>query len=51
MNALQAAGMQFDLMIHPHRTHSISGGNTTVHLLTRATDWLVEQLAPAQLAS
>ena len=42
--------MQFDLMIHPHRTHSISGGNTTVHLLTRATDWLVEQLAPAQPA-
>lgn len=46
-NALQAADKQFDLMIYPNRTHSISGGNTTVHLFTLITDWLVEKLADA----
>ncbi len=44
-NALQAANKQFDLMIYPNRTHSIAGGNTTVHLFTMITDWLVENLA------
>ncbi len=47
VNALQAAGKQFDLMIYPNRTHSISGGNTTVHLFTMITDWLVEKLVDA----
>ena len=46
-NALQAADKQFDLMIYPNRTHGISGGNTTVHLFTLITDWLVEKLADA----
>jgi dipeptidyl-peptidase-4 len=43
-NALQAANRQFDMMIYPNRTHSISGGNTTVHLFTKITDWLVGKL-------
>ncbi len=34
-------------MIYPNRTHGISGGNTTVHLFTMITDWLVEKLATA----
>lgn len=47
-NTLQAAGKQFDLMVYPNRTHSISGGNTTLHLFTMITDWLVEKLADAE---
>jgi dipeptidyl-peptidase-4 len=43
-NALQAAGKQFQLMAYPNRTHSISGGNTSVHLYTLMTDWLVQNL-------
>ncbi|MGH7445778.1 MAG: S9 family peptidase, partial [Longimicrobiales bacterium] len=51
-NALQEANEQFDLMIYPNRTHSISGGNTTVHLFNHITSWLVDKLAqPAQPTS
>ena len=51
-DALQAANRQFELMIYPNRTHSISGGNTTVHLFTLITDWLIEKLAqPAAVTS
>jgi dipeptidyl-peptidase-4 len=44
VNALQAAGKQFDFMAYPNRTHSISGGRTSVHLFTLLTDWLHENL-------
>lgn len=44
-DALQAANRQFGLMIYPNRTHSISGGKTTVHLFDLVTAWLVEKLA------
>jgi len=47
VNALQAAGKQFGLMIYPNRTHSIAGGNTQVHLFTLLTNWLDERLAGA----
>ncbi len=51
-DALQAAQRQFSLMIYPNRTHSISGGTTTVHLFDLVTAWLVEKLAqPARAAS
>lgn len=51
-DALQAAQRQFGLMIYPNRTHSISGGTTTVHLFDLVTAWLVEKLAqPARAAS
>jgi dipeptidyl-peptidase 4 len=43
-NALQAAGKQFQLMAYPNRTHSISGGRTSVHLYTMMTDWLEQNL-------
>jgi dipeptidyl-peptidase-4 len=43
-NALQAAGKQFQLMAYPNRTHSISGGRTSVHLYTMMTDWIVQNL-------
>jgi dipeptidyl-peptidase-4 len=40
VNALEAQGTQFELMMYPGRTHSISGGNTQVHLFTMMTDFL-----------
>jgi dipeptidyl-peptidase 4 len=42
--ALQAAGKQFQLMAYPNRNHSISGGNTSLHLFTMMTDWVVQNL-------
>jgi len=44
-DALQAAGKPFDLMIYPNRTHSISGGNTDVHLYNAMTEWILRFLA------
>lgn len=49
INALQAENEQFDLMIYPNRTHSISGGNTTVHLFSKITSWLLENLVNSSL--
>jgi dipeptidyl-peptidase 4 len=43
-NALQAGGAQFQFMAYPNRTHSISGGRTSVHLYTMMTDWLLANL-------
>jgi dipeptidyl-peptidase-4 len=43
-NALEAANKQFGLMIYPNRTHSISGGNTQLHLFTLMTRWITEKL-------
>ncbi|HEX7118984.1 MAG TPA: S9 family peptidase [Longimicrobiales bacterium] len=48
VNALQEAGKQFDFMLYPNKTHSISGGNTSLHLFTMMTEWLERNLkAPA----
>jgi len=44
VDALQKAGKQFDFMMYPNRNHSISGGNTSVHLYTLMTNWLEEHL-------
>jgi dipeptidyl-peptidase 4 len=41
---LQAEGKQFELMLYPNRTHSISGGNTQLHLYTLLTRWVKEHL-------
>lgn len=38
------AGVQFDMAIYTNRNHGIRGGNTTMHLYTRMTDFLKEQL-------
>ena len=43
VDALQAAGKQFDFMIYPDRNHSIAGGRTT-HLYTLMTNWITENL-------
>ena len=42
--ALVQADKQFDMHIYTNRNHSIRGGNTTKHLLTRVTDFFIEHL-------
>lgn len=46
VNALVAANRPFHLMEYPNRTHSISGGSTTVHLRSLLTRFLEERLPP-----
>lgn len=41
---LVQAGIQFDMAIYTNRDHSIRGGNTTMHLYTRMTNFLKEYL-------
>lgn len=38
------AGVQFDMAIYTNRNHGIRGGNTTMHLYTKMTNFLKEQL-------
>lgn len=42
--ALINAGKQFDLMIYPRKTHSISGPGTRVHLFTRIQSFFQHEL-------
>ena len=44
VDALVAANKQFDLMVYPNRNHRISGGNTSRHLFTLITDYLLQHL-------
>jgi dipeptidyl-peptidase-4 len=37
-------GIQFDMAIYTNRAHSIRGGNTTMHLYTKMTNFLKDQL-------
>jgi dipeptidyl-peptidase 4 len=37
-------GIQFDMAVYTNRNHGINGGNTTMHLYTRMTNFLEEQL-------
>lgn len=41
---LVQAGIQFDMAIYTNRNHGIRGGNTTLHLYTKMTDFLKAQL-------
>ncbi len=41
---LVQAGIQFDMAIYTNRNHGIRGGNTTMHLYTKMTDFLKDQL-------
>ena len=41
---LQAARKQFDFMLYPNQTHSISSGNGPIHLYTMLTEWVKEHL-------
>ena len=44
VDALVAANRQFDMMIYPNRNHRINGGNTSLHLFTKITDFFLENL-------
>ncbi|HKL34279.1 MAG TPA: S9 family peptidase [Tangfeifania sp.] len=41
---LVQAGVQFDMAIYTNRAHGIRGGNTTMHLYTKMTNFLKNQL-------
>jgi dipeptidyl-peptidase 4 len=49
INALVQADKQFDLMSYPNRNHAIFGGNTTLHLRQRLTDFIDQTLGPPRL--
>ncbi len=42
--ALVQADKQFDMQFYPNRNHGISGGNTSYHLYTRMTDFILKYL-------
>jgi len=44
INALVLANKQFDLFIYPDRNHGIYGGNATLHLYTKMTRFIEENL-------
>ncbi|MCX6256766.1 MAG: prolyl oligopeptidase family serine peptidase [Bacteroidia bacterium] len=41
---LVQAGKQFEMQIYTNRNHSIYGGKTRLHLYTRMTDFILENL-------
>ncbi len=51
IDKLEAANKQFQLMLYPSRTHSISGGNSRMHLFTLLTNFVDENLGPASVAA
>ena len=42
--ALVQSGYQFDMQVYTNRNHSIYGGNTRCHLMTRLENFLDEHL-------
>lgn len=44
VEALVQAGKDFDWLMYPDRSHSISGGNTRVHLYEKMTDYIQKNL-------
>ena len=44
VTALEKAGKQFSTMFYPDKNHSISGGNTRLHLYTLMTNFLLANL-------
>jgi dipeptidyl-peptidase-4 len=50
VNALVAANRQFTFMAYPNRSHGIyEGRNTTLHLYTLLTEYLMEHLPPGPI--
>ena len=41
---LVQANRQFEMQVYPDKNHSVSGGNTTLHLYTRMTDFILNNL-------
>jgi dipeptidyl-peptidase-4 len=44
VTALVKANKQFDLFVYPDKNHSISGGNTSLHLYTKMTNYIFDNL-------
>lgn len=44
VEALVQANKQFEMQFYPNKNHGIRGGNTTFHLYTRMTDFILENL-------
>ncbi|MFC2129746.1 DPP IV N-terminal domain-containing protein, partial [Bacteroidota bacterium] len=44
VEALVQADKQFEIQFYPNKNHSIYGGNTTMHLYKRMTDFILENL-------
>lgn len=44
ISALVAANKQFDLFVYPDKNHGIRGGNTSFHLYTKMTDYILNNL-------
>ncbi|MER3472102.1 MAG: S9 family peptidase [Chitinophagaceae bacterium] len=44
VEAMVQKGIDFESAYYPNRNHSISGGNTTFHIWSKMTNWLVENL-------
>jgi len=44
IEALVQANKQFDWAIYPDRNHRIRGGNTSLHLYTKMTNFVKENL-------
>jgi len=44
ITSLVKANKQFDLFVYPDKAHSISGGNTRLHLYTKMTNFILENL-------
>ncbi len=44
VEALVQAEKQFDMQFYPNKNHGIRGGNTSIHLYTRMTNFILENL-------
>jgi dipeptidyl-peptidase-4 len=44
VSALVAANKPFDLFVYPNKDHGIYGGNTRLHLFSKMTNFLIENL-------
>ncbi|HSH64681.1 MAG TPA: S9 family peptidase [Bacteroidia bacterium] len=44
ISALVAANKQFDLFVYPDKNHGIRGGNTSLHLYTKMTNFILNNL-------
>ncbi|MCK4746577.1 MAG: S9 family peptidase [Bacteroidales bacterium] len=44
VEALVQANKQFDMQFYPNKNHGIRGGNTSFHLYSRMTDFILENL-------
>lgn len=44
ITSLVKSGKQFDFFVYPNKNHGIYGGNTRLHLYTKMTDFILENL-------